>query len=190
MKLRILLLRSRMLPRAYERQKSIYYVAVAAQKGCFGRPRFFGSAQHGRCCYRRCKALPRGPFCRRGPPAGAGAWPSLLPRLRAGLQSHRVARSLAKKGLHRLHTLWRHVGGWEPLQTLSDEERHNFFSKTSGSSCWKTVQSRLVESLTRERATSLAVSVGGKYLPPAVWLKKGFTQDQVDRCQDWDIRRQ
>ena len=84
------------------------------------------------------------------------------------------------------HTLWRHVGGWEPLQTLSDEERHNFFSKTSGSSCWKTVQSRLVESLTRERVTSLGVSVGGKYLPPAVWLKKGFTQDQVDRCQDWE----
>ena len=84
------------------------------------------------------------------------------------------------------HTLWRHVGGWEQLQTLSDEERHNFFSATSGSSCWKTVQSRLVESLTRQRVTSLTVSVGGKYLPPAVWLKKGFTQEQLDRCADWE----
>ena len=84
------------------------------------------------------------------------------------------------------HTLWRHVGGWEQLQTLSDEERHNFFSATSGSSCWKTVQSRLLESLTRERVTSLTVSLGGKYLPPSVWLKKGFSQEQLDRCADWE----
>lgn len=84
------------------------------------------------------------------------------------------------------HCLWRHVGSWTPLLTLSDSERQNFFSKSSGDSNWLTLETHLVESLSRERVTALKVSVGGKYLPPSVWLAQGFTQDQLDRCEDWE----
>ena len=84
------------------------------------------------------------------------------------------------------HCLWRHVGSWAPAQTLSAEERNAFFAKSSGSSSWATLETHLVESLSRERENALTVKVGGKYLPPNVWLAQGFTQEQVDRCEDWE----
>ena len=78
------------------------------------------------------------------------------------------------------------MGSWAPVQTLSAEERNAFFAKSSGSSSWATLETHLVESLSRERENALTVKVGGKYLPPNVWLAQGFTQEQVDRCEDWE----
>ena len=98
----------------------------------------------------------------------------------------RWRKKLCKACRRTEHCLWRHVGAWAPVQGLSEAERHAFFQKSSGASSWPTLETHLVESLSRERVTALTVSVGGKYLPPNVWLAQGFSEEQVNRCEDWE----
>ena len=100
--------------------------------------------------------------------------------------SGRWRKKLCKACRRTEHCLWRHVGAWAPVQGLSEAERHAFFQKSSGGSSWPTLETHLVESLSRERVTALTVSVGGKYLPPNVWLAQGFSEEQVNRCEDWE----
>ncbi|CAE7247146.1 unnamed protein product [Symbiodinium sp. CCMP2592] len=80
--------------------------------------------------------------------------------------------------------LWRRLGAWSTFNSLSDTERERFFVKTQGTSCWRTIQSQLVETLTRQRVSETRSETGGSYLPASVLLTQGYTQDVIDACSD------
>ena len=190
-----------MLPRASERQKSIYYVAVAAQKGCPGRPRFFGSALHGRCCCRRCRVLPGGPFCRRGPPAGSGAWPSLLPRLRPGLQSHRaVAGERRSAPVAAARSTRCGDRDWEDNEVLGRTCRLQVVSKGmagKGTKTWELQAPAAASGKEKEdpadkkaaralaKNNKMVLSLATKVLSPVTnaWLQAGATRRQAPRSR-------
>ena len=80
--------------------------------------------------------------------------------------------------------LWRRLGAWDTFKQLDAKDRELFFKKNAGTSDWPTIQSRLVETLTRVRVSESRSETGGSYLPASVLLTQGFTQDVIDACSD------
>ena len=80
--------------------------------------------------------------------------------------------------------LWRRLGAWDTFKQLDAKDQELFFKKNAGTSDWPTIQSRLVETLTRVRVSESRSETGGSYLPASVLLTQGFTQDVIDACSD------
>ena len=80
------------------------------------------------------------------------------------------------------HCLWRHVGVWGPVHSAQTNATRSLLRAAALplGQPWRPTWSKA------SAESALSVTVGGKYLPSNVWLAQGFTQDQVDHCQDWE----